>query len=134
MSPRPETTPRALRSVLEQAWSRDTSADPEGWSENNRPWGQCAVTALVLQDLFGGGLLRAKVDGISHYWNRLPSGEELDLTRDQFGPWPMIIAGEMRTRDYVLSFPDTVRRYELLKARVVDAFRPSAGHASITWR
>ena len=62
---------------------RRTSADPEGWSPHNRPWGQCAVTALVVQDRFGGELLRARVDGVSHYWNRLPDGSELDLTRER---------------------------------------------------
>jgi hypothetical protein len=48
------------------------------------------VTAAVIQDHLGGELLVAEVlyaDGSRqgvHYWNRLPDGRELDLTREQF--------------------------------------------------
>jgi hypothetical protein len=51
------------------------------------------------------------VNGTAHYWNRLPSGEEVDLTREQFGGVADVPLGEERARDYVLSFPDTARRY-----------------------
>ncbi len=97
------------------AWTPETSSDPSGWSPDNRAWGQCAVTALVVQDRFGGVLLRTVNEGASHYWNRLPNGDEVDLTRDQFKTWD---PGEIveRDRSYVLSFPDTVARYERLKA------------------
>lgn len=100
---------------LGRHWSRDTSADSARWSPENPSHGQCAVTALVVQDHFGGELLRARVDGISHYWNRLPSGAEVDLTRQQFGPDVQVPAGEPRPRSFVLSFPDTVDRYLLLR-------------------
>jgi len=48
------------------------------------------VTALVLQEIFGGELLLADVlnqDGSRqgvHFWNRLAGGLEVDLTREQF--------------------------------------------------
>lgn len=109
---------RDLRSILEPAWSSETSADPERWSPENPAWGQCAVTALIVQELYGGTLVRTKVGNISHYWNVLPSGEEVDLTRDQFNEPDLQLSGELRTREYVLSFPDTLLRYERLKARV----------------
>ena len=56
-----------------------------------RSWGQCGTTAGVLQDWLGGDILAADVyrDGQlvgAHYWNRLPGGEEVDLTADQFLP------------------------------------------------
>jgi hypothetical protein len=101
---------------LARSWSADTSADPE-WSPENAALGQCAVTALVVQDELGGELLRTTVNGVSHYFNRLPDGSELDLTRTQFAAWePTAI--ETRSREYVLSFPATRARYELLRARV----------------
>jgi len=65
--------PELLAETLERAWSRETSADPEQWTPDNPAWGQCAVTALVVQDGFGGELVRATVDDASHYWNRLPT-------------------------------------------------------------
>ena len=110
------TLSSSLRQTLEQAWTAETSSDPGNWSPHNPAWGQCAVTALVIQDLFGGDLLRCKINGISHYWNRLPSGVEIDLTRDQFRELRETTPPEPRTREFVLSFPDTVKRYELLKS------------------
>ena len=103
-----------LASTLRTRWSAATSVDEKAWSADNPAWGQCAVTSLVVQDRFGGCLLRARFNGTTHYWNRLPSGEEVDLTREQFGAVADFPEGEERDRDYVLSFPDTARRYRLL--------------------
>jgi hypothetical protein len=108
----------SLADMLEQAWSRDSSADPERWTVDSPACGQCAVTALVVQDEFGGDLLRTTVDGLSHYWNRLPDGSEVDLTRQQFAEGATYGPTVVRDREYVLSFPDTVRRYLLLRRRV----------------
>jgi len=78
---------------LEQAicasWSADTVDPDDGWSAENPGRGHCDVTSLVVQDLLGGDLLAADVyrDGVrvmGHMWNRLPSGLDVDLTRDQF--------------------------------------------------
>jgi len=109
-----------LAARLLRVWSKDTSSDPENWSPSNPAWGQCAVTALVVQDLLGGELLRCTVGHISHYWNRLPSGEEVDLTCDQFGDAIEMRNVELRTRHYVLQFPDTFRRYEDLRRRLAE--------------
>jgi hypothetical protein len=104
-------------SAVEASWGRDTSVDPDAWGRSNPAWGQCAATALVLQRYLGGELMRAEVGATSHYWNRLEAGREVDLTRRQFDSYaPKRI--ETRTRDYVLSYPDTQRRYELLLSRV----------------
>ena len=110
-----------LIAAIREAWTRETSADPRGWSDANPAWGQCAVTALLIQDGHGGDLLRAEVNGVSHYWNRLPSGVEVDLTREQFGDLPLPMGPiEIRSRDYVLSFDATQRRYQLLQQRASD--------------
>lgn len=87
-----DTTPEQVRSAIVASWSVETCdpVDVPDWSDRNPARGQCGVTALVVNDLLGGELLVADVNfsdgsrqGI-HYWNRLPSGEELDLTREQF--------------------------------------------------
>lgn len=106
-----------LELVLQRAWSADTSASPT-WSAECPSAGQCAVTALLLQDYFGGELLRGVVCGESHYWNRLPDGTEVDLTAQQFAEYRVDTPPEVRDRSYVLSFPATVRRYHLLRAAV----------------
>lgn len=105
----------SLFAAIRHAWAADTSTDP-AWSTKCPARGQCAVTALVIQDYLGGKLMRAEVEGISHYWNQV-RGDEVDLTREQFTKFE---PGAIRTRSriYVLSFSETVRRYETLKERV----------------
>jgi hypothetical protein len=105
---------RVLPTVFQECWRRETSYDPEKWSPENPTHGQCAITALVIQDLLGGDLLKGKVNGADHYWNSLPDSSEFDLTRDQFGAAVSVTSPEKVSRQYVLSFENTVRRYEQL--------------------
>lgn len=114
-----------IKELLEKSWCKGTSADPENWTKENPAWGQCAITALVVQDFLGGELLRASFKDVkgfefvgSHYWNRLPDGQEVDLTRCQFPKDITIPVGEPRTRQHVLSYPETQRRYNILKLEV----------------
>lgn len=109
-----------LARALEQAWCADTACGI--WLPYCPSLNQCAVTALVVQDYLGGELLRCDMtDGDSHYWNRLPDGTEIDLTAEQFECidaqpiWETVV---VRSRVYVLSFPDTALRYVLLRSRV----------------
>ena len=116
-----EKTRVYAQAVIEEftpLWDAATSADPENWSSDNPSYGQCAVTSMVIQDRFGGDLLRTTVDGVSHYFNRLPSGQEVDATFDQFGPEARY--GEdpvVRERSYVEGHQATVERYRKLKTR-----------------
>ena len=112
--------------VISGCWNRRTSYDPQGWSKGNRAWGQCAVTALVVQDLFGGVVVRGFVNGIEHYWNRLPNQSELDLTRKQFNEIRDIAGVSPVSRDALLAFPSTVARYENLRQRVMTKIGRSA--------
>lgn len=102
--------------AIRAAWDATTSVDSR-WSPDNPALGQCAVTALVVQDALGGSLLRATVGDVSHYWNKLADGSEVDLTREQFASFTPEGTTE-RDRAYVLSYPATVERYERLRQRV----------------
>lgn len=105
-----------IAAAFKEAWGADTSTD-ENWSPENPELGQCAVTALVVQDGYGGKLKRGLANGVSHYWNEI-NGEVIDLTRAQFLE-PIEITDESeRERDYVLSYPATVARYNILKERI----------------
>jgi len=82
-------TPAQLEQAIRAGWSEDTADPDNAWTPDNPSCGQCDITSLVVQDLFGGDLLAADVfrEGErteAHMWNRLPSGIEVDLTRDQF--------------------------------------------------
>ena len=78
-----------LEQAIREAWSLDTADEDDGWTPENPSRGQCDVTTLVVHDLLGGEVLGADVylDGVrteGHMWNRLVSGIDVDLTRDQF--------------------------------------------------
>ncbi len=87
-----------VTAAVRAAWCRETCDDGDlaDWTPANPARGQCGVTALVLHDLFGGDLLLAEVlrpDGSRqgvHWWNRLPDGTEVDLTRGQFAPGEVV--------------------------------------------
>lgn len=122
----PDATPdisiEDLTVALRSAWSAETSVSPSSWGEANPAAGQCAVTALVVQDFFGGDLMRAVVrPDVSHYWNRLPDGRELDLTKSQFPSFELAVPPVTRSREFVLSFPETVRRYDIFLERTLRA-------------
>ena len=115
-----------IENAIRVGWCRWTSdpVDQHCWSADNPSWGQCASTALVVQDLFEGDLLLADVrtaDGTRagvHFWNRLANGSELDLTREQFR------SGEEVGEPHPVSRPVDVTRgrlpgqYHLLASRV----------------
>lgn len=119
----------ALEAYIRDSWIMETSSEPN-WTPENPALGQCAVTALVVNDYLGGKIVWAEAvnpEGrkISHYFN-LVDGKEIDFTRCQFPEGTAIPAGIDKTkglpttRDYVLSFEATRKRYEILKQRVED--------------
>jgi hypothetical protein len=114
-----EITEDELSRTLVQGWSRATSYDSARWCEQNPALGQCAVSALIVQDLLGGQLLVGKVNGIEHYWNLLTDNRELDLTKHQFEHIESFEGPTYADRGYVLSFPNTRRRYRQLRRSVL---------------
>jgi hypothetical protein len=106
--------------AIRAAWGRETSDDPDEWSEENPARGQCAVTALLVRELLGGEILVANVlrEGRRverHAWNRLPSGLTLDLTRRPFVNGERF--GEPAVEEPVLTHRNP-ERYATLRARV----------------
>ena len=63
-----------------QAWSPASSGK---YAAENPARGQCGVTALVVQDVFGGEILKTQTAGGTHFYNRI-GGERHDLTLSQF--------------------------------------------------
>lgn len=103
---------RKLREQLRSAWSTETSSK---WRPDNPACGQCSVTALVLQDLLGGEILKTSVDGQWHFYNRI-GRQRLDLTDTQF---EQSIEYQDLPSNRSEAFEDTsARQYEILKGRV----------------
>lgn len=117
-----------LELALKESWCKETSYEPHDWSSANPAFGQCAVTALVVNDYLGGEIVFADAilpdeTKVPHYFNRV-DGEEKDFTRTQFPKGTIIPNGVLKTkgqlsaREYILSYRTTFLRYELLKHRV----------------
>ena len=115
-----------IERAIRAGWSADTCSpddvERELWNVDNPAWGQCDITALVVNDLLGGDLVLGEVfhDGGQqgyHWWNRLPGGVEIDLTREQFRLGQTVTAGHAIPRP-----PGRLHNrwaeYELLRARV----------------
>ena len=121
-----ELTPNKFKELLLIICDQETSQDSAGWTAGNPLWGHCAVVSLVAQNLFGGELLRASLTEVpgfehmrSHYWNKLPDGSVDDFTKPQFGEnYPNGLKAEVRDSSYVLSYPETAKRYKLLTFRL----------------
>ena len=111
---------RRLKEQLKRnGWKKDTSYWPDRWLAERPSTGQCAVTALLIQDFFGGDIVEATTDtGDTHFFNYIPGLGSVDLTDDQFDPQVEIHFRGVAVRHEMLSFPGTVRRYNLLKRAV----------------
>ena len=55
------------------------------WCPENKTYGQCSITAFLVQDIFGGEVYGIKrPDGNYHCYNVI-DGKQYDLTIEQFG-------------------------------------------------
>lgn len=129
-----QPTLEQIADTIRTAWSPDTCQNPALWAEDRPSTGQCAVSALLLQEIAGGAIVRAKAvqpDGtaVSH-WLNLIDGDFVDLTGDQFPRETRIIFADgapmttAQAQAYAFSAGDTRQRFERLKNRVVANFSP----------
>jgi hypothetical protein len=119
-------TESALADALREVWAADTCSPDDveraGWSSANPAWGHCDITALIVNDVFGGDLMVGEVHLAGeqhgfHWWNRLPGEREIDLTREQFRLGQVVTAARVVVRP-----PGRLRRrweeYLLLRERL----------------
>lgn len=89
----------------------------QNWSENNKCYGMCAITALVLNDYFNGNLGKIYVEDVSHYFNIIDN-KIVDFTSSQFGHKVDYSNYELTDRDIMLSSKNTKLRYLVLKSKI----------------
>jgi hypothetical protein len=97
---------------LRQAWSIETSSK---WLSHNPASGQCGVTALVVQDILGGEILKTDIDGAWHFYNRIDE-RRVDFTMGQFDS-PIAYDDHLSSRHDALN-DTTMGQYELLRKRL----------------
>ncbi|MFD5200956.1 hypothetical protein ACFWM7_12570 [Streptomyces sp. NPDC058375] len=124
-----------IEQALRGSWSAETCTPEyrDRWTPDNPARDQCGVTAMVLNDLLGGELVRGEVhvDGVRtdfHWWNRLGMGVEIDLTREQFGPEERVVGGEVVVRPPG-ELPRLQEEYALLRDRVAAKLGRTSGGA-----
>lgn len=105
--------------VLRKAWSKETAypSCQSEWVPSDPSYGQCAVTAMLVHDMFGGTIHRIRVSGGgTHYFNKI-DGHYIDLTIEQFDLYNIPVTyepNEEMDRRYCGKNPDTAKRYKLL--------------------
>ena len=111
-------TPKDLYRALWPLWTRETCTARmrKDWTEENRTLGQCAITAFLAQDLFGGRVWGIPLpDGGFHCFNAV-DGRVFDLTSEQFGGQELdyTLRHEQLRHDHFQQ-PGKRERYEALK-------------------
>lgn len=109
-----------IQKVLLECYSKDLCYPKVqcDWNENNRCFGMCAITSLIINDYFGGDICKIYVDGISYYFN-LIENNIVDLTKDQFNREMDYKDYKIMDREKILT-DDTKNRYITLKARLIN--------------
>ena len=80
------TNMNELYAVLRKCWRAETAYPDcqKDWEPSDPTYGQCAITAALVNDMFGGSIHRiALKGGGTHYFNRI-DGKWVDLTYEQF--------------------------------------------------
>jgi len=108
-----------LHDVLRLSWSKETAYPfcQAEWVLNDPTYGQCAITAMLVYDMFGGTIHKVKVrGGGTHYFNKI-DGHYIDLTREQFDLYNLPLdyePNQVVDREFCGKNADTAKRYKLL--------------------
>ncbi len=109
-----------LFEILLDAWCMETAyprCQQEYIHDEDPTYGQCAITAMLVYDMFGGTMHKIRNDdGSTHYFNKI-NGHYIDLTSDQFDLYSIPVRFEPNKeipREYCGKNPDTFKRYSLL--------------------
>lgn len=103
--------------VIREAWTIETAyeGDRTKWSTQNPDAGQCAITALLVHDYFGGEIYTGMAhQGKRHFWN-VVNGHVIDLTKSQFDGEVKFNRITTKDPEKLLRIKDVQHRYLLLK-------------------
>lgn len=111
-----------LKHFLYAAYQHDTAYKTcvSTWSRKNPTLGHCAVTAMIVNEYFGGDIQFGyyEKENVWHYWNVI-DGEVVDFTAEQFQNDAIQFKNIQNTTFAELFEHESVRsRYVLLKERM----------------
>ena len=113
-----------LFAVLEQCWCKET-AYPQcqaEWTPEDPSYGQCAITAMLVADMFGATIHKIRVAGGSTHWFNRLEGQYVDLTSEQIDLYDIPMryeAGKEAPRASCGRSGHTRTRYRLLQSRMM---------------
>lgn len=79
-------TPHDLYDALCEVWCADTCAPRmrDDWTRENITYGQCSITAFLVQDIFGGRVFGILRPGGNYHCYNVVGDVKFDLTSEQF--------------------------------------------------
>lgn len=108
-------SPLDLYRALRDVWAPDTASPTGVWSPSKPAQNHCSVTALVVNEVFGGDIFSTKTPGGTHFYNVI-DGRLWDLTVSQFDE-PISYDATPASRDTALA--DTSQeKFDLVKQRL----------------
>lgn len=112
------STPLDLYRAISRVWSGATSSPTHAWSPSTPAKNHCSITSLIVQDYFGGEILRTRTPGGTHFYNAI-DGRKWDLTVSQFDE-PIPYDDTASTREEAMA-DTSPEKYALLAARLREA-------------
>ena len=103
---------------IRSTWSKETShpSYADKWSIENPSVGQCAITAMYLNQKYGYPIFETIIGKSRHFFNKDDDGNVIDLTKDQFNI--EIDYSNSRQREFKDLYRSCGNRYELFMSNL----------------
>ncbi len=109
-----------LKELLLQSWSKETCMPEKTslWNENSPSLGQSSITSLIVNDIYGGKIIKFMTPTESHYCNLLED-KVVDFTKNQIVRETHELQNwEVIKRENLITDDDTRKRYKELLGKV----------------
>ena len=112
-----------LYDALLHSWTRETCTSRlrHKWNEQDYTCGQCAITAFIVQDIFGGDIYEVPLENGGVHCFNIVDGKAVDLASEQFGDKAKDLDyahATKQNRELRMQEPEKKDRYELLKSNL----------------
>ncbi len=115
--------PRMLYDLLSQCWCAETCAPRmrDHWTDDNKTFGQCSITAFLAQDVFGGKVMGILRPGGNYHCYNVVGECVFDLTSEQFGSEKLDYTNNSeQLREVHFEKEEKRLRYEMLKQALLE--------------
>ena len=120
-------TPRDYYDILSRIWCAATCAPRmrDKWTPENPTYGQCSITAFLMQDIYGGKVYGIPREGGTYHCFNVVGDCVFDLTSEQFGDEVLCYEGcPEQFREVHFAKAEKKERYEYLRERLAEELSP----------